>query len=400
MDNNKNGKNKPAHEKKANKKRIAAAICAAVVALAFLVSCLYPVFISVQASAVDDAKAARDKAKSELDDIKNQKSNLVKEYAAFDEQLTAVEDEVALLTSAIEETAAEILQKEEELAQAEANTQAYKEEFKQRARIMYENGSTSYLEVLFGATSFSDFVEKIEVVGSIISYDRDVLNRFVTNQLIIKNAKTEKENLLTRQQEEQEGLKYRQEEIELLLQKQQAMIDELAKDEDTAAKAYAAAEKKYEEEERKAQEEIKKANQNVVYNSSYSGGKFAWPVPSSSRITSSFGYRNHPLSGTYTLHRGIDIGAAYGSSIVAAEDGIVTVAKYNSSYGRYIVINHGNGYTTLYAHNSQLLVSVGQQVSRGQEIAKAGSTGNSTGPHCHFEVSYNGTLQNPLNYLN
>ncbi|MGN1097602.1 MAG: M23 family metallopeptidase, partial [Clostridia bacterium] len=257
----------------------------------------------------------------------------------------------------------------------------------------------SYLEVLFGAASFSDFVEKVEIVSSIINYDRNVLNRFVANQLTIKNAKTEKENLLVRQQDEQSSLEYKQEEIELLLQKQQAMIDELAKDEDAAAKAYAAAEKKYEEEERKAQEEIRQANRNVVVNSTYNGGKFAWPVPSSSRITDDFGNRIHPLTKKPNFHRGIDIGASYGASIVAAEAGTVTVAKYNGSYGKYIVINHGNGYTTLYAHNSQLLVSVGQQVSRGQEIAKAGSTGNSTGPHCHFEVNYNGTLQNPLNYL-
>lgn len=398
MSNNKIKKDK---NKIGGKKRVVAAVCAIVLALAVLSFTLYPMIMSVRASDVDDAKAALDKAKAELEDIKNEKADLVAEYASFDAELTAVEDQVAALSSAIENTKEEIALKEEELAEAEQNTNAYKEEFKTRARIMYENGSTSYLEVLFGATSFGDFVEKVEIIGSIINYDREVLNRFVANQLVIKNAKTEMENLLARQEADQSSLSYRQEEIEVLLEKQQAMIDKLLEDEDTAAKAYAAAEKKYEEAERQAQEEMRRqmASGNYTYSGTYSGGTFAWPVPSSSRITSNFGYRIHPISKVRSLHRGVDIGASYGADIVAAEDGVVTIAKYNSSYGRYIVINHGNGYTTLYAHNSQLLVSVGQKVSRGQVIAKAGSTGNSTGPHCHFEVSYNGTLQNPLNYL-
>lgn len=383
-----------------NLKRIIAAVCAAVLALLFLLSALYPAF-SASASAVSEAKEARDSAKKALDSIKSEKADIVNEYANIDAQLTKVEDEVAELSSAVENTKEEIETKEQELIEAEKNTAAYKDSFKRRARIMYENGSTSYIEVLFGATSFTDFVERAEIIGNIISYDREVLNNFVQNQLIIKNAKEEKEALLAKQETDMQSLEYRQDQLEITLEKKQALIDKLANDEALAAKAYAAAEKKYEEEERKAQEEIRRqlaAKQNQ-YASTYSGGKFQWPVPSSSRITSSYGGRTHPISKTYKFHRGIDIGASYGADIVAAEAGTVVIAKYNSSYGRYIVINHGNGYTTLYAHNSQLLVSPGQQVSRGQVIAKAGSTGNSTGPHCHFEVSLNGSLQNPLNYL-
>ncbi len=388
-------------KKKYEKKRIVAGICAIAVAVVFLFSCLYPVIS--RASAVDDAKAARDKAKQELDDIKNKKTNLVKAYADFDSQLTAVEDEVAAITADIKNTKEEIERKAIELEEAEANTAAYEEEFKTRARIMYENGSTSYLEVLFGAESFSDLLERMEVVGSILDYDREVLDKYVESQKIIKNAKEEQEQLLERQNSQQRSLELKQEQLEITLEKQQVLIDELSDDEDLAAKAYAAAEKKYEEEERKAQEEIRRKqleSQKSALASNYTGGKFCWPAPSGVRITSPFGYRYHPISHTYSLHRGIDISTAYGTNILATEDGVVIIAQYNSSYGRYISINHGNGYTTLYAHNSQLLVSPGQTVKRGQVIAKAGSTGNSTGPHCHFEVSYNGNLQNPLNYLN
>ncbi|MCH5187591.1 MAG: peptidoglycan DD-metalloendopeptidase family protein [Oscillospiraceae bacterium] len=391
-------KNNNKNDRKMSRRRIAAAIVAGLVALVFLFTCFYPVLLSARAASVDEAKAARDKAKKELDNIKAEKADLVAEYVRFDAQLTEVEDQVIALTAAIENTKEQIAQKELELEEAIENTEAYREAFKKRARIMYENGGTSYLEVLFGSTGFGDFLERLEIVSEIVSYDRGVLNDYVKNQQIIQNSKAEQEALLAQQETDQQSLEYRQEEIELLLEKQQVLIDLITADEATAQKAYAAAEKKYEEEERKAQEEIRRSN--ISYVGSYKGGKFAWPAPSGTRITSPFGYRTHPISGqTGSLHRGIDISTGYGTNIVAGEAGVVTIAKYNSSYGRYIVINHGNGYTTLYAHNSQLLVSVGQTVSRGQVIAKAGSTGNSTGPHCHFEVSYNGTLQNPLNYL-
>ncbi len=395
MNKSNKGPNNGRSEKKHSKKRIIAGVCALAVAALFLFSCLYPALS--YAAAVDEAKAARDEAKNELNNIKNEKADLVKEYADFDSKLTAVEDEIISLTSAIKGTNEEIQRKTIELEQAEANTEAYKEEFKNRARVMYENGSTSYLEVLFGADSFSDFLSRMEIVGSIINHDREVLDRYVKSRDIIKNAKTQQEELLARQKSQQESLALRQEELELTLEKQQALIDKLSQDENLAAKAYEAAEKKYEEEERKAQAEIR--NSTLSYSGKYSGGKFAWPAPSGSTITSPFGNRYHPISHTYSFHRGIDIATGYGTNVIAAEDGIVTVAKHNGSYGKYVVINHGNGYTTLYAHNSQLLVSVGQTVTRGQVIAKAGSTGNSTGPHCHFEVSLNGSLQNPLNYL-
>ena len=130
----------------------------------------------------------------------------------------------------------------------------------------------------------------------------------------------------------------------------------------------------------------------------YTGGKFAWPVPSTQRITSQYGYRNHPVYKTKKFHSGIDIGAAYGVDIVAAADGVVTLATTNGGYGKCVIINHGSGITTLYGHNSTMLVESGQRVTKGQIIAKAGSTGVSTGPHLHFEVRINGSTVDPLQY--
>ena len=131
----------------------------------------------------------------------------------------------------------------------------------------------------------------------------------------------------------------------------------------------------------------------------YTGGVMQWPVPDSQRITSYYGYRIHPVYKTKKFHSGIDIGIGYGKPIVATGDGTVTLAAYNGGYGKCLIINHGSGISTLYAHNSSLLVSKGEKVTRGQVIAYAGSTGVSTGPHLHFEVRVNGATTDPLSYL-
>ena len=138
------------------------------------------------------------------------------------------------------------------------------------------------------------------------------------------------------------------------------------------------------------------SNPPVVYNAS----GMVWPVPSCHTVTSEFKMRLHPVTGVYKLHTGMDIGCGTGTPVVAAQAGTVITATYNTAYGNYIVINHGNGVSTLYAHNSKLLVSVGQKVTQGQQISKSGNTGYSTGPHMHFEVLVNGNPQNPRNYVN
>ncbi len=153
-----------------------------------------------------------------------------------------------------------------------------------------------------------------------------------------------------------------------------------------------------------AEEKLIRDNKNAFQYSSnpvsYDGGQFMWPVPSTRYITSPYGYRIHPVYNYKKFHSGIDIGASYGVDIVAAADGTVTLATTNGGYGKCVIINHGSGITTLYAHNSQLLVSNGQSVTRGQVVAKAGSTGVSTGPHLHFEVRVNGSTTDPMPYFN
>ena len=180
----------------------------------------------------------------------------------------------------------------------------------------------------------------------------------------------------------------------------------------------AAAERKAAAEEaarrKKAEEDAKKNassnNSNNTVNGGTSGstsgtststGKMTWPIPGYRTLTSSFGYRIHPIYGTYKLHSGIDVGAPAGAKFVAADDGTVLIASYgyNGGYGNYVVISHGNGITTRYGHGTTILVSAGQKVTKGTPVLTVGSTGASTGPHAHFEVRVNGVAVNPMNYL-
>ena len=148
---------------------------------------------------------------------------------------------------------------------------------------------------------------------------------------------------------------------------------------------------------KKAEEEAKKGNGNN--NFTYTGGQLAWPIPGYNNITSNYGMRIHPIYHVPKLHTGIDVGAPKGASFVAAEDGVVILAKYNGGYGNCVIINHGNGITTLYGHGTSILVSNGQTVKRGQPVLTVGSTGTSTGNHAHFEVRKNGSPVDPLPYL-
>ena len=125
----------------------------------------------------------------------------------------------------------------------------------------------------------------------------------------------------------------------------------------------------------------------------------AWPVPGYTRITSPYGMRTHPITGVYKLHTGTDIGAPMGANFIAANDGVVVKAEYNSAYGNMVMINHGGGVSTLYTHGSEILVQPGQQVKRGDPVLKVGSTGYSTGPHAHFEVRVNGEYQDPIPFI-
>lgn len=376
-------------------KRILAMVCAALVAVAFLASVILPAALAVTQQQLDAADKKTQQAKEDMDEAEEKRLAAVSEYNALDQQINETEQEITILETQIEQTKEDILKKEEELKQAEAEFEEYKALFLKRARIMYENSAIDYLEILFGAENFSDFLSKIEMITQLMKYDRDIIDKMEKTKQRIADTKTELEETLKRQEESALTLEERKTSLDNALAKKQLMINELQNDVERYKAIYEAAEE--------AEAALIREHRNALSYSSnpvkYTGGKFAWPVPGSQRITSYYGWRIHPVYKTRKFHTGIDIGAGYGLDIVAAADGVVTLATTNGGYGKCVIINHGSGITSLYGHCSTLLVSVGDKVVKGEVIAKVGSTGVSTGPHLHFEVRENSSTTDPLGYL-
>ena len=376
-------------------KRIVAILCALFVVLAFIASVVLPPAFAATKSDVENAQKKTEQAKKDVQNAKDKKKGAIDEYNSIEKQISDTEDDIVIIENQIEQTKQDLALKEEELQQAQNEYDEYEKIFLVRARTMYENGNVEYLEILFGSQSFSDFISKMDIVSKLVEYDRDIMVKLDESKKRIESAKAEIENILSRQEESKGMLENKRVSLENALSEKERLISSLSEDIEKFEEIYNSA--------LKAQEEmIRKYSAATSYASNpvkYTGGQFEWPVPSSSRITSYYGTRIHPISKTKKFHSGLDIGAAYGTNIVAAADGTVTLATTNGGYGKCIIINHGSGITTLYGHNSSLLVSSGDTVKRGQVIAKAGSTGVSTGPHCHFEVRINGSTTDPLPYL-
>ena len=368
-----------------------------------LVICLLPAVFPVFAtngldSRLSDAKAKLQKEQQTMNQLKNQQSSLQNEIATLDTKINNYEHAIADLSMQIVEKEASIAQKEQEIEYAQAQCDVQTESFKTRARVSYENGISNYLLVLLGSASFSEFISNMETIAAIVKYDNSVLGSLRENKAYIETLKAEieqeKATLIETKNQQQTWMQ----ECEALRGQKQSEYNEATEDLQSAQQAVNAQQQQVNQLQQQVNSRVQ-ATTTPKANTVYKGGTLAWPTPSCYTITSYFGMREHPIYGDQRYHSGIDIGASYGAKIVAAENGTVMTAARSSSYGNMIVIQHDNGLTTLYAHLSQISVSANQRVTRGQTIGLVGSTGNSTGPHLHFEVSNGSTRHNPLDYL-
>jgi murein DD-endopeptidase MepM/ murein hydrolase activator NlpD len=262
---------------------------------------------------------------------------------------------------------------------------------------MCEQGDVSYLEMLFSAKNFGDLVDKIEIIQEISQHDKNIFDKMEATRLEIEAARDEIAALKEEQENSKAELTSQKSALDKKQQEQKAYMKELEND--------AAAYQKVIDQADAAMESLRRSISGSLSTASrgraYVGGEFTWPTPSCYYITSNFSpRRKNPVTGIYKRHTGTDIGAAYGASIVAANSGTVTLAGWNSGYGNCVVIDHGGGRATLYGHMSSIGVSKGQTVTKGQQIGLVGSTGNSTGPHLHFEILINGSAVDPMQYFN
>lgn len=342
----------------------------------------------------DDLSQQKKELNEKLDKLKNDRSEAIEKKELLDQQYDVIQKQISNVTARIKSYDTLIGQKEKELAAAEVKQQQQYELFCTRVRAMEENGTVSYWSILFKASNFSDLLGRLDFVSEVMEYDQGIISDLKATRQQITDDKTALESSRAEQVSAKQELADRQSELQDKVDEADALVKQIEGQTDE----YNEMMDKLEAEENEVQaqiaqkiKELAAQNKPVVVGE----GDYLWPVPASHRITSNFGYREHPTQGGNRFHYGIDISVPTGSNVLASKSGTVILSKYSSSYGNYIVISHGNGNTTLYAHLSKRLVEEGDNVKQGDVIAYSGSTGWSTGPHVHFEVSENGTRVDP-----
>lgn len=334
----------------------------------------------------------KDEATQALEGVKTNISETMEDLQELSEKIIQHEAEAEKLEVEINELITDIEEKTINLEASQKNFDEQKALLEKRLIVLYEAGETSYLDVLLHSSSLSDFISNYYMMTEMARYDTELLENIEQATNLIEAEKealeTQKSKLVALQEENDKKIAM----VSNMKVLKTNYINQLT------------------EEEKALQADIEVFNQEMAQiesdlinladsNTNYAGGEMAWPAPGYYTITSPFGYRVHPILGVTRFHSGVDIGVPTGGKVIAANDGIVIKTTYTSSYGNMVMIDHGGGIVTLYAHGSKIIATLGQEVKRGDVIMEAGSTGWSTGPHLHFEVRLDGEYQQPLDYI-
>lgn len=334
------------------------------------------------------AKKSLEDLQDEIEKKQEELDKGIKKEQDYTEQINDLEKKIYQLNDQIAVAEKELDKLEKELEKAQKKVDKQNEELGGRLRNMYKNGSVGFMDVLMNSNSFSEFLTNLDLVEKIYASDKSVLEELQAAHDEIEKKKNKVEKLTKELNESRALAKDEMANVE-------AAKKEIAQDNEKNAQML-------DDLEAQAQAEAASlSNNGSVSNSStstYSGGVFAWPSATSRTISSDYGWRICPFHGK-EFHGAIDIAAGYGTAILASASGTVISAGWNGGFGYSIKIDHGGGLVTMYNHCSTLLVSSGQKVSRGQTIAKVGSTGSSTGPHIDYRVFKDGSTVNPHNYL-
>ncbi len=348
----------------------------------------------------DALKAERESMQADIDALKNEQAGILEQKRALDEQnevyrqeLELIEEQVSLYTRLVDEKAAEL---EEATAAEEEQLATYK----QHVRAMEENGKYTYLSIIFGSRSLSELMSNLDMIGEIMEADRRIYDQYTAAREKAEEIKAEYEVTLEQLSEKQDEYEAEKVELEAKIAEASAMIEQLEAEISTNYDLYLEVLAQEEALESDIQNKIAELERQEAASSITSTGSYIWPLPGYSP-GSAYGWRMHPIFNEMRFHAGEDIGAPSGTPILAADSGVASVYPDNGNgYGNYIMINHGGGRVTLYAHMSAFAISGGATVTQGQVIGYVGSTGNSTGPHLHFEVRVNGATTDPKQYFN
>ena len=376
------------------RKIIATILILVIVIVSGLCICVYAQDLTGLQEQSSEITEALNETNNRLQAVQEQLSTNMQQLQDLDNQIAQSQEELNTINTDIDKLMAQIEENEEKLAKTQEEYDSIQALLDTRLIQMYEAPRFQFLQVLLEAQNVTDFLSTYYAMKELAEYDAELL----------ETVKKQKQDIETTKQ--------------ILADKKQQVITNkqtLAKKTQVLANTKTMREyyiSKLSTEEQELQAKIDEYNNQVAsieaeikllalnsISEDYIGGAMIWPVPGYTGITSEYGMRVHPITGAYKLHTGVDIGAPLGANFVAAANGIVSKATFNAAYGNMVIIDHGGGVQTLYAHGSEILVQVGQIVEAGTPILKVGSTGYSTGPHAHFEIRIDGQTINPLDYL-
>lgn len=342
----------------------------------------------------DELKNKIEETNNELSSVQSNITDMTNQIKKIDEQIAKFQEDLDNSNTKLEQTQMSVNAIKIDLEKAEKDYENQKKLLEQRMVAIYEAGDTVYLDVLLASTSIEDFLSRFYYLSKIAAYDQRLMQKVSNTKQDIAAKKILLERELAKLTEEKE---YNE---RLLITFENTKIVK-----NNFLNSLIDTEKKLQEEIKLYEEDLKNLEEKILevalanISEEYIGGELAWPVPGYTTITSGYGMRIHPIFGIYKLHTGVDIGAPTGVPIIAVNDGVVTLTTYSTSYGNYVMVDHGGGVVTVYAHGSKILVEEGQEVKKGDPIMLVGSTGWSTGPHLHFEVRINGETYDPLPYI-
>ena len=331
----------------------------------------------------------------QLELVEEELSQNLIQVQEIDSKIQISEQELNVLNNDVEELNKNLEEQEGILEEKQIQYDKISKQAEQILISMYEAGDMQYLDVLLGSKNIVDFVSNYFLISEILDYNMELVEEAALQkqeiEQIVQNLEMQKADLVEKKKEQQKISQV----LENTKTSREYYMNQLTKEELQIQTQI----EEYQMQMAEVEIEIKKLSVTQSFGEDYIGGEMIWPIPGHTIITSQYGMRIHPITGLYSLHTGTDVSAPIGANFVAAATGVVTKAEYNKYYGNMVIIDHGGGVQTLYAHGSEIVVHVGDLVSQGDVVLKVGSTGYSTGPHAHFEVRINGETVQPLDYV-
>lgn len=341
-------------------------------------------------------QADQDMAMTQLQAVQEELTTNLQQIQELNNNIAQYESEINDYNSQIVSLQDEIAKTEEEIQKAQENYDSQKKLLDDRLVTMYEKGSVEYLDVVLSSKTITEFLSNYYLLTILTNSNVEFLDTIEKQQQIIEDEKKK----LEEQKQQIDNAKEEKEKSSIILQNTKVMKDSYTAQLTDQEKQIQSEIDAYQTQLNQLESEIQSITaNNLIVNPNYIGGVMLWPVPGYTKLSSTFKMRVHPITGVYKLHTGIDIPAPKGTSFLAANSGVVVKAGYNTAYGNMVMIDHGGGVSTLYAHGDKIMVTLGQTVNQGDVVLQVGETGYATGPHAHFEVRINGTPVDPLPYV-